>query len=361
MDSLEERDSREDVGKYRKAAFKAWKTIRSQKRESAAKRARTIQEFIDARTISAIQHPETAINTKERKYERGIISQFSKTPENIVCGRFWELRWAFGCPLDCAYCYLRGTKKGKMQPSLVNLDTVFNELDKVFSDPNFNDGKATIFNSGELSDSLMKPSFMARIVDKFEEQDKHKILLLSKFGMKSIGFLLERTRKNTICAWSINATEVAKRWERAAPSPSERIQAAKKVSEKGYEVRVRIDPMFPIENWKQHYTDLVYSILSEFEPKRIVLGTPRGLWKTIKYARLVGVDMSWAQYFDDVETGWGKKLPLHLRKEMYQFMFDKLVSIGYRKESISICKETTALWDSMRLPYKKLTCQCYSN
>src|SRR2546428_8274078 len=97
------------------------------------------------------------------------------------------------------------------------------------------------------------------------------------------------------------------RWERAAASPEKRIEAASLVAEAGYDTRVRIDPIFPIEDWKTHYQELLYAIFSLFEPRRIILGTPRGLWKTIKYASAAKIDMSWTDFFSE-DSGWGKKL-----------------------------------------------------
>ena len=43
-----------------------------------------------------------------------IITRFDKTPlpqksTDVVCPHFLELKWAYGCPYDCAWCYLKGT------------------------------------------------------------------------------------------------------------------------------------------------------------------------------------------------------------------------------------------------------------
>lgn len=360
MKEQRSRDKDKDKIKHRKAAFKAWKTIKRKKYEAAAKTTRRLDEFISAERVGSIRHPETPSGVRKKKYGKGIICQFEKTPPSIVCGKFWELRWAFGCPLNCAYCYLRGTNRGNMKPRYVKLENVLEALQEVFNDPNFNNGKPALFNSGELSDSLMNPPMMAKIADKFEEQDKHRLLILTKFGPSNAKFLIERLRKNTVCAWSINSNDVAKLWESTAPPPEERIKAASMASEMGYEVRIRVDPIFPIDGWKKCYEDIIYKILSAFRPKKIILGTPRGLWKTMFYAKKAAIDMSWAEYFDDIETGWGKKLPFDLRKKIYEFMYDKLITMGYEKSNISICKETRSLLDALGLKYAPLTCQCYS-
>lgn len=359
-------DSKEKE-KRREAALKAWRTIRRKEAEKIAKSSRKILDFITPKAIASIVHPEVVLKKPihippRTEYSHGIVKLFAKTPADIACGPFWELRWAFGCPFDCSYCYLRGTNRGNMKPRFVKIQHILNALNEVFNDPYFNNGKPALFNSGELSDSLMNPSLMSEIVDKFGEQQKHKLVLLSKAGVNNVKFLLNKpdhVRKQVICAWSINAVEVAKKWERAAAPPEQRIQAAKTVYEAGYEVRVRIDPIFPIEDWKTCYQDILYRIFSEIEPTKIILGTPRGLKKTIYYARKAGVDMSWTKFFKE-DTSWGKKLPFELRKTIYEWFIDKLDMLGYSKDRISICKETVLMLEELGIAYERGTCNCYS-
>jgi DNA repair photolyase len=242
-----------------------------------------------------------------------------------------------------------------MRPRFIDFKYISRALDETFSTLK----TPSIFNTGELSDSLMNPALMEKIVDKFEEQKRHKVFLLSKFGPKNVEFLVRKPRKQVICAWSINAIEAARRWEKAAAHPERRIEAAKLVYRVGYDTRVRIDPMFPIEDWKTHYEDILYRIFDAFEPRRVILGTPRGLWKTIEYAKRAGVDMSWSDYFAPQETGWGKKMPEAIRLEMYQYMMDKLQGIGYPRSRVTLCKETVSLWERSGLKPKKFNCNCY--
>jgi spore photoproduct lyase len=342
--------------KGRQAALKAWETIRQRQLEETRKKHRKLTEFTNVQAIMDIKHPEMItpeVETEPYWSGNGIVTLFHKTPPEIACGKFWELRWAYGCPLDCSYCYLRGATKGNMRPRYLKVEHVTAALDEAFQKIKV----PSIFNSGELSDSLMNPPIMAQICDKFEEQNKHKILLLSKFGPKNVGFLLEKRRRQVICAWSINAPVVARRWERAAPKPEDRIEAASLVREAGYDTRVRIDPIFPVKDWRPHYEDLLQQIVL-LKPTRIILGTPRGLWKTIKYAKEAGADMSWTQFFKEA-SGWGKKLNFNQRKEIYQFFFDRLESMGYPLSKVTMCKETIDMWKAMGLSYVPLTCNCY--
>jgi len=348
----------ENRKKHREAALKAWETIKTKKRENAARSTKKLTQFIDPYMIQKIRHPELTNFKEVEPVWKGnrIVVPFHKTPLNIACGKFWELRWAYGCPLNCSYCYLRGTTRGRMKPQYVKTTYVLEALDEAFCKI----FEPTLFNAGELSDALMNPSMMAEIVEKFGEQSKHKIYLLTKFGVKNVQFLLDSLNKQVVCAWSINAFRVAKLWEKAAPSPYERIEAARQVSKKGYDTRVRIDPIFPITGWKSHYNNLVRQIMSSFSPDRIILGTPRGLWKTIKYAEKAGIDMSWTQFFRE-DSGWGKKLVFRQREEIYRYLYDRLDSMGYPLSQVSICKETSDMWKALGLPFASGMCNCYGS
>ena len=286
----------------------------------------------------------------------GIIVPFEKTPFDIVCPHFWELRWAFGCPFDCAYCYLQGTGRGNKNPRYRPINKVVRAIGRAFRHEYFLK-RPSIFNSGELSDSLTNPRNMKQIADFFETQDRHKLLLLTKSNR--VDWLTKKPFKQTIASFSLNATEVWRKWENRTPSPQQRTNAAKKLLESGYEVRIRIDPIFPIENWKNHYEDLIYSVFSELpsDPHRITLGTPRGLAKTLIFAK----DRSWVRvaFTDKPEyTGWGKKAPEELRKEIYLFFYNKLHNVGFDESRIAMCKETKSMWKEMGLKPSSCKCNC---
>jgi len=351
-----------------RAALKAWDTIRKRRRPVDDKRTRQLEVFLTPTQAAGIRHPldfgqiQTAVPQiagVRKSYGKGIVSQFDKTPREIACGKFWELRWAFGCPFNCAYCYLRGTLKGSTKPRYIKIEYILRALDEAFEGI----AQPSIFNSGELSDSWMNPEIMIQIVDKFETQTKHRLLTLTKFGSKSplLSLLLGKPRRQTITAFSVNASKVAMMYERDAPTPQERIEAAKLLAEAGYDTRIRIDPIFPIRDWESHYADLLYSIFSAMEPNRIILGTPRGLWKTITYARNAKMDMSWTDYFSEDKTGWGKKLPFDKRLQIYQFMYWQLESLGFPKEKITMCKEEPRMWQTMSLPFQPMMCNCYGS
>jgi len=277
-----------------------------------------------------------------RSYEDTIV-WFNKTPPGIVCPHFYELRWAFGCNFDCQWCYLLGTSFGKKNFRAYDLDTVLKYTTRALREIE----EPQIFNTGELSDSYPNHPNMQAIMDLFDTQSQHKLLLLTKTA--DVSSLITKPRKQVIYSCSLNVLPVADKWEKLAPSSVDRIRAAKQVAEVGYEVRARIDPIVPIEDWKDHYSDLV-NMMVDVPFSRVTLGTLGGLQRTINFAKKLGKDTSWAEYFS-INTKWGKKLSDESRFDIYSFMIDLL-----KPKTIAVCKETNDMVSTLGL--KDLKCNC---
>jgi hypothetical protein len=186
-----------------------------------------------------------------------IISRFDKTPlpvkeTDIVCPHFLELKWAYGCPYDCAWCYLKGTFRFRPEgtsPVIKPYDKIRLHTERFLEEVK----EPEILNTGEIADSLMNEDsespFSKLIIPLFEKQAHHRVLFLTK-SYKIKNLLEIEPHRQTIISFSLNSIPVAETWERA-PHILKRIEAARKVIEAGYEVRLRIDPMVPIEHWEK--------------------------------------------------------------------------------------------------------------
>ena len=289
-----------------------------------------------------------------------IIKRFNKTPTpikatDVVCPHFLELKWATGCPFDCSWCYLKGTLRflpQKAKPRVKDYVKIESHLRTFFS---LSNNPPEILNTGELADSLMcensgKP-FSKFIISLFETQSKHKVLFLTK--STNITNLLEMyPHKQVIVSFTLNAKKVAEKWENGAPNIEERIEAAKKIQEAGYETRIRIDPIIPVPNWDKIYRELIDRIFEEFRPERITIGSLRGLQSTINGSN----DKSWLKYLSET-SNWGKKVEFKIRYDMYLMLLDYLHE-RYQFEKIAFCKETKAMWQKLKMDYRKIKCNC---
>lgn len=288
-----------------------------------------------------------------------IIKRFDKTPlpirhTDVICPHFIELKWAYGCPFDCAWCYLKGTFRfhpTKTKPVIKDRLKVESHT-RTFLQEVIN---PEILNTGEIADSLMTEGtehpFSKFIIPIFEKQSTHKVLFVTKSD--NVKHLLEINPHNqAIISFSLNADKVAKKWENGAPSVDRRIEAAKKLYQAGYEVRIRIDPMVPVENWATHYTMLINQIFSNFIPSRITLGSLRGLQTTVNGS----TDKSWVKYLTE-KSNWGKKIDFKTRCDMYTMVINQLKE-KHNYGEFALCKETVAMWGKLGMDYTEIKCNC---
>jgi len=288
-----------------------------------------------------------------------IVRRFDRTPipvkkADVVCPHFMELKWAYGCPFDCAWCFLKGTLRlleTKTKPVVKDYSKIQTHLTSFFR----NDGcSGELLNAGELADSLMAENtdnpFSRFVIPLFENQDLHKVLFLTK----SVNIRnLEKTKhhEKVIVSFSLNAPSVARKWERAPPV-EKRLNAAETLSRLHYETRVRIDPIVPIENWENEYLGLVDSIFSRFAPERITLGSLRGLRSTLNNVK----DRSWVAFMDE-GSNWGRKVGFGTRFTIYDTIIEYLKT-EYNYSEVALCKETIEMWDELGMDYRKIHCNC---
>jgi len=293
----------------------------------------------------------------ERVNDGSIIKRFDKTPlpqrqTDVVCPHFLELKWAYGCPYDCAWCYLKGTFRFRPEgtaPAVKPFEKI--ELHTL----RFLDEVKTpeILNTGEIADSLMhehaEMPFSKFIIPLFEKQSLHKVLFLTKSSFVE-NLLKIKSNNQAIISFSLNAIPIAERWEKAPPV-LKRVEAAKKAFDAGYDVRIRIDPMVPVENWKKYYLELIEIIFQNITPERITLGSLRGLQSTINGC----TDKTWIRYLKE-SSNWGRKIDFKTRYDMYAALIQELKA--YKFEKVALCKETVQMWHALKMDYKKIRCNC---
>lgn len=186
----------------------------------------------------------------------------------IVCPHFLELKWGYGCHFRCSYCYLQGTfrypqfRKQRdgchIAPRMKSKAKILLHLDAFWRvSP-----RKEVLNSGELGDSLMLNGALIDLIKEFRENyltsksRHHRILLLTK-DTRIEKLLKYDLQELVVASFSLNSRSVAMRWEGRAPLLEERLKAAEELSDAGYEVRVRIDPMVPVAEWRSDYQTLL--------------------------------------------------------------------------------------------------------
>ncbi|MEM1552237.1 MAG: hypothetical protein QXH03_06190 [Candidatus Bathyarchaeia archaeon] len=302
-----------------------------------------------------------------RIIKRFDMTPYPENPDDIVCPHYLELKWAIGCPFNCAWCYLQGTLR--LQPrkkaptwkfttskvyDINRYDEIETHVKRLFRAPTTEN---EVLNTGELADSLMgegfEQPFSKFIIPLFESQKRYKVLFLSKSDY--IKNLLEiDSHQQTIMSFSLNSHKVAGQWERGAPSVDRRIYAAHTLSNHNYIVRIRIDPIvpWPRETWRDDYRELLDNIFSRFIPERITLGSLRGLSTTIRCA----YDKSWVRFLTE-PSKWGWRIAFTERREIFSELINYLER-KYSYTNIALCKEPRQMWESLGLNWRECKCNC---
>lgn len=174
-------------------------------------------------------------------------------------------------------------------------------------------------------------------------------------------------------AWSINNKEVSKEFEIGAPPFERRLQAAQKVQDAGYRVRIRLDPIVPIPEWKTAYANTIRTIFENVHPESVTIGTLRfeeGFYKmrntffqSPELARFVNgmVPMFSPKMFPGAQRPKSGKYSFSEEKrgEIFSFVIAEI-----RKHSdcpVALCKESVNVWNMVGLDLSKCQCACQLN
>lgn len=293
------------------------------------------------------------VQTRERKSP--FIHLNDTRRPGLVCGPFYAISYYIGCPYRCSYCYLQGTFRGKVDPVVyTNREKMLAELDQWLARP----GELRL-NAGELMDSLALDGVIPLVDDlvpRFAAQRRHKLLLVSK-SSNIRNLLRHDPHGQVIVGFSVNAPEIADRFEQGAAHPLRRVRAAAEVKEAGYYVTLRLDPMIPVPEWRQAYTRFLEEACKVVTPHQWTLGSLRYFSQVPMWASKIGRDASVFQYAGEWSSGdRRRRIPLQLRLAMYETAM-RVIRQNQGDVPIRLCKETVVVHNRLRTDQRDC---CYS-
>jgi spore photoproduct lyase len=290
----------------------------------------------------------------------------------MVCPHFERLKLASnGCFYRCKWRYLKLTYRAAYPFIAVRVqyDEIKKQLKKRLRETKL----PIMFNSGELADSLSVEHLTRagrEFISWFGKTDNGYLFMLTKSD--SVDDILDlHHNKHTVVTWSINNKEVSKKCEIGAPSFERRLEAAYKVQQAGYPIRIRLDPIVPFNGWQKAYSQTIRQVFDRVAPERVTLGTLR--FEKAFYNMRHSIFTTGPELPSLLETMQPMFTPKAFtgfqrpRSGKYSFSDDKRAEIfsyiidqirRYSDCKIALCKESASLWNRIGLELSCCSCVC---
>jgi spore photoproduct lyase len=267
------------------------------------------------------------------------------TKYHLRCGYF-ILNLGMGCPFDCSYCFLQQYTNfpGIVLPA--NLEDFFTQFDNFLKKIK----RPIRLGTGEFCDSLALDyitEYSLKLIPYFKNKNAFFEL---KTKSNCIDNLLKLTPScNTVVSFSLNPNTLVEKEEIATSSLKERLTAAKKLQEKGYQIGLHFDPIIYYPNWEEEYFQLIKDVYTCLKRPFcwISLGLLRGNreLKVISEARFPESKIFYGELF----LGEDKKLryPKFLRREIYQKMITWIREFD-QNTPVYLCMEDKQMWQIIK-------------
>lgn len=196
----------------------------------------------------------------------------ARTPQPIPPSADWRVDLAKGCPAHCQYCYLAGSLSG---PPITR---VYANLDDVLAGIGTHAGRGTITSGTEARrregttfemSCYTDPLAIEHVTGSLTEAvrrvgagaygDRVSLRLTTKFDDVTELLTLDHGRRTRI-RLSVNADDIAHRFEGGTARMPARIEALRRLALAGYRIGLTIAPIMPIPGWREQYGRLLSNV-----------------------------------------------------------------------------------------------------
>ncbi len=206
---------------------------------------------------------------RAQKESRGLILAVKRPPflypGSPMCDSFGHRCFlyssnAMNCVYDCEYCYLQGMYPSANLVLFVNTEDVFRETDRELAEH-------PVYLCISYDSDLLAMEHLAGLCRRWIEFARERPDLTVEIRTKSAAFGAIADlppARNVILAWSLSPRGIAARYEHRAPPPSARIRAMKAARDRGWPVRLCVDPVLRTKDWREQYTELIREVRAAF-------------------------------------------------------------------------------------------------
>ena len=213
-----------------------------------------------------------ASNKPNMIYEGAVVC------EDFENDNFYYTSSIINCVYDCEYCYLQGVYSSGNIVIFVDIEKVFEEVEELY-----NKLKSLYLCVSYDTDLLAIEnicSFSEKWYHFIKDKKDLKIELRTKSGNID-KFLNLDVLDNFIIAFTLSPKEIALKNEKYTASFKNRVKAIKELQNKGWKVRICIDPLIYTDDFEKNYSEMIEYLFSEID-KNKVIDVSIGVFRTSK-------------------------------------------------------------------------------
>lgn len=187
---------------------------------------------------------------------------------------FYYTSCMMNCIYDCEYCYLKGMYPSGNLVVFVNLEDIFDEIEKVL-------GEHDVYVCVSYDTDLMAFEGVTGYTEAWvqfaercgRENGVGKNNLTLEIRTKSANYSFFQTvqpSSHVVYAFTLSPQEVIDDYEHHTPSLKQRLAAAAEALSRGFLVRLCFDPMIYCTGWQQCYGRMLEQVLEQIDVKKLL-------------------------------------------------------------------------------------------
>lgn len=213
-----------------------------------------------------------ASNKPNMIYEGAVVC------EDFENDNFYYTSSIINCVYDCEYCYLQGVYSSGNIVIFVDIEKVFEEVEELYNK------LKSLYLCVSYDTDLLAIENICSFSEKWYHFIKDKKDLKIELRTKSANidkFLNLDVLDNFIIAFTLSPEGIALKNEKYTASLKNRVKAIKELQNKGWKVRICIDPLIYIDDFEKNYSEMIEYLFSEID-KNKVIDVSIGVFRTSK-------------------------------------------------------------------------------
>ena len=213
-----------------------------------------------------------ASNKPNMIYEGAVVC------EDFENDNFYYTSSIINCVYDCEYCYLQGVYSSGNIVIFVDIEKVFEEVEELYNK------LKSLYLCVSYDTDLLAIENICSFSEKWYHFIKDKKDLKIELRTKSANidkFLNLDVLDNFIIAFTLSPKDIALKNEKYTASFKNRVKAIKELQNKGWKVRICIDPLIYTDDFEKNYSEMIEYLFSEID-KNKVIDVSIGVFRTSK-------------------------------------------------------------------------------